>query len=50
MSEGVWKEERFKRMKEAKLAREALLNNPKCHGVHIYKGHRHIVLKWMETA
>lgn len=45
-----WKQERFKRMKEAKLVRDSLLQNSKCYGVHIYHGHRHLVVRWKENS
>lgn len=43
-----WKQERFKRMKEAKLVRDSLLQKDNCVGVHIYKGHRQVVVRWKE--
>lgn len=44
----MWKQERFKRMQEAKLVRDSLLKDELYFNVRLYHGHREIVVKWQE--
>ena len=48
MDEVPWKQERFKQLSTAKLAREGVKDDHRFYGVHIYKGHRHWVLRYKE--